>query len=148
MAKVTEEKIKIKVTKHPREVYYSGAQRREHMCGMVQFLNTNLTIPSFEIIDPWLDTLLVDDIVGVEHHQYKVTELVDGGFVGINLKTKKEFTSDPDRLTVAIGSGFAEILYRDGTPFGTELEKEVTVRTIDHTQSETASEEDTSSTSE
>ena len=134
MAKVTEEKIKVKVTKHPREVFYGGAQRREHMAGMVEFLNSNPTLPDFNIVDPWLDTLEIDDVVGVDHNQYRVTDVIDGGFVGIDLRSNREFTSNADRLTMAIGSGFAEILYRNGVPFGTDLEKEVTVRTVDHTQ--------------
>lgn len=136
MTETTEQKVKIKVTKHPREMFYEGRSTRDHMVAQVEYLNTSPTIPDPKLIKGFVKKLKVGDIVGVEHNQYRVEEVTKESFVGIDLKTKQEYQYDPDRLTMAIGMGFAEILYRKGKPYGVALEKEVTVKIINHTKEE------------
>ena len=134
MTDTIEQKVKIKVTKHPREIFYEGRSTRDHMNAQVEYLNSSPTIPDPKLIKGFVKKLKVGDIVGVEHNQYKVEKVTKESFVGINLKTKQEYESDQDRLTMAIGMGFAEILYRNGKPYGIELEKEVTVKIVDNTK--------------
>ena len=137
MTEVTEQKVKIKVTKHPREMFYEGRSTRDHMIAQVEYLNSSPTIPDPKLIKGFVKKLKVGDIVGVEHNQYRVEKVTKENFVGIDLKTKQEFEPEQDRLTMAIGMGFAEILYRNGKPYGVELEKEVTVKIHKHTKEET-----------
>jgi hypothetical protein len=35
---------------------------------------------------------------------------------------------------MGLGSGFCEILYRDGKPYGIETEKQVKVKIVDHSK--------------
>lgn len=137
MTEVTEQKVKIKVTKHPREMFYEGRSTRDHMIAQVEYLNSSPTIPDPKLIKGFVKKLKVGDIVGVEHNQYRVEKVTKENFVGIDLKTKQEYEPEQDRLTMAIGMGFAEILYRNGKPYGVELEKEVTVKIHKHTKEET-----------
>jgi hypothetical protein len=134
MSQTTEQKVKVKVTKHPREMFYEGRSTRDHMVAQVEYLNTSPTIPDPKLIKGFVKKLKVGDIVGVEHNQYRVEEVTKESFVGIDLKTKQEYHSEQDRLTMAIGMGFAEILYRNGKPYGVELEKEVTIKIVDRTK--------------
>ena len=41
MTETTEQKVKIKVTKHPREMFYEGRSTRDHMVAQVDYLNTS-----------------------------------------------------------------------------------------------------------
>lgn len=134
MAKVTTETVKIRVTKHPREMYYEGSSKRDHMSGMVEYLNTSPKVPDERLIGRFIKKLRVGDIVGVEHNQYRVEEITEESFTGVNIKTKAEYVPSPDKLSVAIGSGFAEILYRKGKPYGIKLTKEITLKITDHTK--------------
>ena len=138
MTEVTEQKVKIKVTKHPREMFYEGRSTRDHMNAQVEYLNSSPTIPDPKLIKGFLKKLKVGDIVGVEHNQYKVEEVTKERFSGIDLRSKQEYQYDPDRLTMAIGMGFAEILYRNDKPYGIALEKEVTVKIVSHKKEEEA----------
>ena len=136
MSQTTEQKVKVKVTKHPREMFYDGRSTRDHMNGVMDFLNTSPTVPDGKLIRRFVKGLKVGDVVGVEHNQYRVEKINKEGFSGTNIKTNKEFDVAPTELTIAIGSGFAEVLYRDGKPYGVELEKEVTIKIVDHTKEE------------
>jgi len=103
---------------------------------VMDFLNTSPTVPDGKLIRRFVKGLKVGDVVGVEHNQYRVEKINKEGFSGTNIKTNKEFDVAPTELTIAIGSGFAEVLYRDGKPYGVELEKEVTIKIVDHTKEE------------
>jgi hypothetical protein len=132
MTNTIEKKIKVKITKHPREIFYEGRSTRDHMNGLMQFLNTDPVIPNPKIVNKFLKTVRVGDIVGVEHNQYKVVEFINSNISGIDVKTNKQKQISLEELTMALGSGFAEILYRDGKPFGIKLQKEVKVRITDN----------------
>ena len=134
MAKVTTETVKVKITKHPRAMYYDGATKRDHMLGMVTYLNTSPKVPDERLISRFIKKLRVGDIVGVEHNQYRVEEITEESFTGVNIKTNAEYVPNLDKLSVAIGSGFAEILYRKGKPYGIKLSKEITLKITDHTK--------------
>jgi hypothetical protein len=132
MTKTTEQTVKVKVTKHPREMFYEGRSTRDHMTAQLNYLNTSPTIPDRKLIKSFVKKLKVGDIVGVEHNQYRVGEVTKETFSGVDIKTNEEFAMDDDRFTMAIGMGFAEILYRNGKPYGIDLEKEVKIKIIDN----------------
>lgn len=131
---VKEETVKIKITKHPREMFYEGRSTRDHMEAQLNYLNSSPTVPDMAIIKPFIQSLRVDDIVGVEHNQYKVLKVTEDNFIGLDMKRNDEFIPEYDRLTMAIGCGFAEILYRDNKPYGIEQEKEVKIKIVNHTK--------------
>jgi hypothetical protein len=141
MAKVTEQTVKVKVTKHPREMFYEGRSTRDHMSGMMEYLNGGPTVPDPKLIKRFVKGLKVGDTVGVEHNQYRVEQVTKENFVGVDLKTKKEMDLTPELLTIAIGSGFAEVLYRNGKPYGIELEREVKIKIVNHTKEDEPKEE-------
>lgn len=130
---IKDEVIKVKVTKHPREIFYEGRTTRDHMEAQLNYLNSSPVIPDMEKIKPFVQSLKVNDIVGIEHSRYRVTSVSEDSFVGVDSKDV-EFVPQKDRLTMAIGCGFAEILYRDDKPYGIDLEKEVKIRITDHTK--------------
>ena len=136
MTETTEQKVKIKVTKHPREMFYEGRSTRDHMNAQVEYLNTSPTIPDLKLIKGFVKKLKVGDIVGVEHNQYRVEEVDHHSFIGENISNKQKKTLTPEDITVALGSGYCEILYRDDKPYGIELEKEVTVKIVNHNKEE------------
>lgn len=130
MSNTTEQTVTVKITKHPREMFYQGRTTRDHMAAQLNYLNTSPTIPNKELIKNFVKKLKVGDIIGVEHDQYKVGTVAKDNFTGINIKTNQEFFMDDDRLTMAIGMGFAEILYRNDKPYGIQLKKEVTIKIV------------------
>lgn len=136
MSKVTEQTVKIKVTKHPREMFYEGRSTRDHMIGLMEFLNKDPVIPDAKLVAKFLKTVKADDIVGVEHNQYRVVKVTKESLLGTEIKSNRETELSLTELTTAVGSGFAEILYRKGKPYGIELEKEVKVKIVNHTKEE------------
>lgn len=135
MAQTVTEKVMVKVKKHPREMYYEGRTTMDHMGPLVEFLNTDPKVPDPDRNREFVSTLLPGDVVGVDCETYKVTETNGETFVGENIRKKGgEFNLEPEKFTMAIGAGFAEILYRDGVPYGTNTEREVTIRVTDYTR--------------
>ena len=134
MAKTIEQTVTVKVTKHPREMFYEGRSTRDHMNALMKYMNTDPVIPDLKQIKKFVKGLKVGDIVGVEHNQYRVQGVNKGSFNGVDIKTDKEYEHDDTRLSLAIGSGFAEVLYRDGNPYGVELEKQVKVKIVDNSK--------------
>jgi len=132
MAKKETKTITVKVKHHPNEYLYSGRQCRDHLNGIMKFMASGKSIPDIEINKEWLKKVKIDDIVGLEHSQYKITALETDCLSAINAMTKQEVRITPEDLTMAVGSGFAEILYRKGKPFGIKSTKKVKFTIIDH----------------
>lgn len=136
MTQTTEKKVKIKVTKHPRGMFYDGRQTREHLAGLMQYMAKGGKTLDLNRVEEFVKSVQVNDIVGVEHNQYRVEEVDHHSFIGENISNKQKKTLTPEDITVALGSGYCEILYRDDKPYGIELEKEVTVKIVNHNKEE------------
>jgi hypothetical protein len=132
MAKTETKTITVKVKHHPNEYLYLGRQCRDHLNGIMKFMASGKSIPDLEMNKEWLKKVKIDDIVGLEHSQYKITALETDCLSAINAMTKQEVRITPEDLTMAVGSGFAEILYRKGKPFGIKSTKKVKFTIIDH----------------
>lgn len=134
MTQVTEKTVTVKVKNHPRDMFYSGKQTRDHLNGMMQYMASKKCFPDNDLVKAFLNTVNVGDIVGVEHNQYRVEEVSEHSFIGLNALSKERMTLSSEDLTMGLGSGFCEILYRDGKPYGIETEKQVKVKIVDHTK--------------
>jgi len=134
MSQVTEKTVTVKVKNHPRDMFYTGRQTREHLNGIMQYMSTKKTFPDYEAVKQFLGNVHVDDFVGVEHDQYKVEEVSEHSFIGMNIHTKQSQTVSIEDLTLGLGSGYCEILYRDGKPYGIETEKQVKVKIVNHSK--------------
>jgi hypothetical protein len=132
MPKTETKTITVKVKNHPNEYLYPGRQCRDHLNGIMKFMASGKSIPDLEMNKEWLKKVKIDDIVGLEHSQYKVTALEPYCLMAINAMTNREVKISPEDLTMAVGSGFAEILYRKGKPFGIKSTKKVKFTIIDH----------------
>ena len=135
MPKVTTEEVTIKVKDHPREMFYAGKQTTDHLQQMIKFIALKQPMPDYSKVEAFVQTLKVDDIVGVNHNQYKVESIDTRAFSG-QQRNKQTVTLSAEDITIGLGTGFCEILYRDGKPFGIETEKKVKVKVVDHTKSE------------
>ena len=133
MAKTETKTITVKVKNHPNEYLYPGRQCRDHLNGIMKFMSSGKSVPDLEMNKEWLKKVKIDDIVGLEHSQYKVTALESDCLRAINAMTKQEVRISPEDLTMAVGSGFAEILYRKGKPFGIKSTKKIKLKIVDHT---------------
>lgn len=134
MSEVTEKTVTVKVKTHPRDMFYSGRQTRDHLNGMMQYMASKKTFPDLERVGTFLKTVCVGDFVGVEHNQYRVEEVQEDSFIGINILSKELVTLNSEDLTMGLGSGFCEILYRDNKPYGIETEKQIKVKIVNHTK--------------
>lgn len=134
MTQVTERTVTVKVKNHPRDMFYSGRQTRDHLNGMMQYMSSKKTFPDLDKVSEFLKTVHIGDYVGVEHNQYKVEEVAEHSFIGFDIHAKKAATINAEDLTMGLGSGFCEILYRDNKPYGIETEKQVKVKIVDHTK--------------
>jgi hypothetical protein len=134
MSEVTERTVTVKVKNHPRDMFYTGRQTRDHLNGMMQYMASKKTFPDVERVSTFLKTVCVGDFVGVEHNQYRVEEVQEDSFIGINILSKQSQTVSVEDLTMGLGSGFCEILYRDGKPYGIETEKQVKVKIVNHSK--------------
>lgn len=141
MAKTETKTITVKVKNHPNEYLYPGRQCRDHLNGIMKFMASGKSIPDLEMNKDWLKKVKIDDIVGLEHSQYKVTALEADCLTAINAMTKREVKISPEDLTMAIGSGFAEILYRKGKPFGIKSTKKIKLTIVDHSVKDESSKE-------
>jgi hypothetical protein len=136
MTKVTTQEVTVKVKNHPREMFYGGRQTTDHLQQMIRYIALKQPMPDYGKVEAFVQTLKVDDIVGVNHNQYKVESIDPRAFTGVQFGTKQLMTLSSEDITIGLGTGFCEILYRDGKPFGIETEKKVTVKVVDHTESE------------
>ena len=134
MTQVTERTVTVKVKNHPRDMFYSGRQTRDHLNGMMQYMSSKKTFPDLDKVSEFLKTVHIGDYVGVEHNKYKVEEVAEHSFIGFDIHAKKAATINAEDLTMGLGSGFCEILYRDNKPYGIETEKQVKVKIVDHTK--------------
>ena len=139
MTQVTEKTVTVKVKNHPRDMFYSGKQTRDHLNGMMKYMASKQTFPDLEKVAEFMKSVHVGDYVGVEHNQYRVEEVSEYSFIGMNILSKERMTLSSEDLTMGLGSGFCEILYRDGKPYGIETEKQVKVKIVDHTKQTEAS---------
>ena len=139
MSQVTEKTVTVKVKNHPRDMFYSGKQTRDHLNGMMKYMASKKCFPDNDLVKAFLNTVNVGDIVGVEHNQYRVEQVSEYSFIGMNILSKERMTLSSEDLTMGLGSGFCEILYRDGKPYGIETEKQVKVKIVDHTKQTEAS---------
>ena len=139
MTQVTEKTVTVKVKNHPRDMFYSGKQTRDHLNGMMKYMASKQTFPDLEKVTEFMKSVQVGDYVGVEHNQYRVEEVSEYSFIGMNILSKERMTLSSEDLTMGLGSGFCEILYRDGKPYGIETEKQVKVKIVDHTKQTKAS---------
>jgi hypothetical protein len=68
---------------------------------------------------------------GVEHYQYRVGKASLRDIqVLVTDRSGNELELGKEYLDKQLAFGFAEILYRDGKPYGIETEKEVTVKIV------------------
>lgn len=134
MSQVTEKTVTVKVKNHPRDMFYSGKQTRDHLNGMMKYMASKQTFPDLAKVAEFMKSVHVGDIVGVEHNQYRVEEVSEHSFIGLNALSKEHMTLSSEDLTMGLGSGFCEILYRDGKPYGIETEKQVKVKIVDHSK--------------
>lgn len=134
MSQVTEKTVTVKVRTHPREMFYSGRQTRDHLNAIMQYMSEKKTFPDADAVNTFLKTVQVGDYVGVEHNQYKVEEVYEDSFNGIHILSRNSVVVNVEDLTMGLGTGFCEILYRDGKPYGIETEKQVKVKIVDHTK--------------
>jgi hypothetical protein len=153
--------VAVTVKRHPNEFKYLGSERDEHFKGLLEFMH-KLTPEQHQLFQKdklfWepektqalFDEIKPDDFVGVNHSTYKVLEK---GLKTLTLAEIKEYakaqkancfydtvTISLEELSVALGQGFAEILYRDEKPYGIEQKKIVKVQVID-TRTENQNEE-------
>lgn len=136
MAQITEKTVTVKVKTHPRDMYYPGKQTREHLAGIMQYMASKPVFPDPEKVEAFLKGVREGDVVGVEHNQYRATKVDNTELTGINIFTKREATLSVEDITMGLGSGYCEILYRDDKPYGIEHEKEVKVKVINHALNE------------
>ena len=136
MAQVTEKTVTVKVKNHPRDMFYAGRQTRDHLAGIMQYMANGGKQLDLDRVEAFMKGVQVDDIVGVEHNQYRVEEVDQYSFVGVNTFTKRSVSVSSEDLTMGLGSGYCEILYRDGKPYGIETEKQVKVKIVNHTKKE------------
>lgn len=136
MAQVTEKTVTVKVKKHPREMFYKGRQTNDHLNGMMRYMSDTgkKDFPDLDGVGEFLKTVCAGDFVGVEHNQYRVEETSEHSFVGVNIDTKATVVVGAEDLTMGLGTGFCEILYRDGKPYGIETEKQIKVKITDYTK--------------
>ena len=134
MSEVTERTVTVKVKNHPRDMFYTGRQTREHLNGIMQYMSAKKTFPDYDAVKQFLGKVHVDDFVGVEHNQYKIEEVSAHSFIGLNIHTKQSQAVSVEDLTIGLGSGYCEILYRDGKPYGIETEKQVKVKIVNHSK--------------
>jgi len=134
MSEVTEKTVTVKVKNHPRDMFYMGRQTRDHLAGIMQYMSSGGKMVDIVRVINFMKTVKEGDIVGVEHNQYRVEEVQDCGFLGINVATKSSANVSTEDLTIGLGSGFCEILYRDNKPYGIETEKQVKVKIVDKTK--------------
>ena len=141
MAKVTEKTVKVKVVEHPRTMYYTGKTTRDHLHGRMVFMTGNGPPSNAKAVKKFLGRVKPDDIVGVDNTQYKVVRVEDNhkreeevelSLIGINIFTKQEETLSQAAISLALGSGYCDILYRNGKPYGIKTTKEVKVKIVDH----------------
>jgi hypothetical protein len=143
MSEVTEKTVTVKVKNHPRDMYYEGRQTREHLSGIMQYMSAGGKMIDVERVQSFLKTIKESDIVGVEHNQYKVEEVSDESFIGLNVRTKLSQVIGVEDMTMGLGSGYCEILYRDGKPYGIETEKQVKVKIVNHLKAKEANTSET-----
>jgi len=136
MSQVTEKTVTVKVKNHPREMFYPGKQTRDHLNAIMQYMSEKKPFPDLKSVETFLKTVNVGDVVGVEHNQYRVEEVDQYSFVGMNNSTKRSVTLSSEDITMGLGAGYCEILYRDGKPYGIETEKQVKVKIVNHTKEE------------
>jgi hypothetical protein len=99
-------------------------------------MSSGKKVPDLEANSVWLKKVKVDDVVGIDYNIYKITEVGASTVKGINALTKAESEISAEDLTLAIGTGFAEILYRKGKPFGIKTTKKVKLTIVDHSKEE------------
>jgi hypothetical protein len=143
MSEVTEKTVTVKVKNHPRDMYYEGRQTREHLSGIMQYMSAGGKMVDVERVQSFLKTIKESDIVGVEHNQYKVEEVSAESFIGLNVRTKLSQVVGVEDMTMGLGSGYCEILYRDGKPYGIETEKQVKVKIVNHLKAKEANTSET-----
>lgn len=136
MSQVTERTVTVKVKNHPRDMFYAGRQTRDHLTGIMQYMANGGKQLDLNRVEAFVQSIQVDDIVGVEHNQYRVEEVDQYSFIGMNIFTKRSVSVSSEDITMGLGSGYCEILYRNGKPYGIETEKQVKVKIIDHTKKE------------
>lgn len=133
MSQVTEKTVTVKVKNHPRAMFYPGKQTRDHLNAIMQYMSEKKPFPDLKSVETFLKTVNVGDVVGVEHNQYRVEEVNSDRFLGENILTKACHALSPEDITMGLGMGYCEILYRDGKPYGIETEKQIKVKIINHT---------------
>jgi len=135
MSQVTEKTVTVKVKNHPRDMFYTGRQTREHLNGIMQYMSTKKTFPDYEAVKQFLGSVHVDDFVGVEHTTYKI-ESVDHATLTVEAITQnnERHHLGTEDISFALGIGYCEILYRDGKPYGIETEKQVKIKIVDHSK--------------
>jgi hypothetical protein len=128
-------KVKIRITKHPREKFYEGFSCTEHNVALCQAMTESseeLFLQKHQpAIKEFIDSCLPEDVIGVYDTKYKVYNTGDCLAVealnGNNEGEIKKFTVNDLDLALGVATKFAEILYRDKKPFGLVLEKEVSL---------------------
>ena len=139
---VVKRTVTVKVKEHPNAFRYPGSATGDYFHAQVDYM-TSLSEGEKElhslgalVRDPakvmeFVDTVEVGDVVGVGMNTLEV-ESKGGMSLVCKNKLLKETGIDVSMMELdeAIGMGYAEILYRDGKPYGVDQTKEVNVTII------------------
>lgn len=141
---VTTRKVKVAVKNHPNDYKYPGSENREYGNAKLYFLDSlseeevtlysmGVFIKDMDALEAFVTSVKEGDVVGVGHTKW-VVKAVNGFNLEVYSSKTNTFDTtviEAGELSVNLSIGYAEILYRDGKPFNTELEKEVTVKIIE-----------------
>lgn len=141
----------VKRRKHPNEEKYCGRMSYDYNKALIN-LSGNLTdeervrfsseteILNQERLDQFKNSLLPEDIVGIDIDVYKFKSNSKGGLVcGDTGKSQIDLFLTDKEIDIALAIGYCEILYRDNKPYG--VSETVNIKIIDYYSGETKSEE-------
>lgn len=138
--------VKVAVTEHPRHKCYPNCGTREFMRAQMMYVAGGGDISggtsNREAVDRFTSTLRVGDVIGIGNYTYVIEDRGGDGcsppayandvaLVARSTKAKQLVSLSYGDVATALAIGYAEVLYRNGKPYGVELEKEVTVKIVE-----------------
>lgn len=155
-SEVKEHKVKVKIKHHPDEQKYAGHTTNDHrdamlkqLCKMADDYNLPYSDSNFlfdaDKTKEFLASLKKDDIIGIQHDRYLVTDVPGTHETALNallVPSKVEASVSLQEVDKALEGGFAQILYRDDKPYGVPEYEEVTFKIINKTKQQTEEEKE------
>lgn len=131
-------KTKVKRDTHPNEWRYCGKQGNEYKMAWLKYMK-NLSKEQFELAKQnklmldeektreFLDTIQVNDVVGIRENKYKVLSKNENSLRGeiIDRKSTREADVTVFDIDYGLQTEFAEILWRNDEPYGVDVEEDV-----------------------